>query len=413
MVSDVPFSMFALFASILLQFCSVSIQLSGVRPPPMEGDDRENDCCGCNQTALMQTVRPLGMEAHVHIVYSSWANTTLLKPYSIAVDSVMRAVVISVRGTLSIDDAITDVLAGEQDLSGTFAEMLGRPLTGTNEGLSDLRVPEYSSSTAVAFTRGVSVKVKDSGDDGWKATDGEYVAHQGILRSALAIVEHCDAHGVLPRLISAVDTADYRLVVTGHSLGAGVAQMLAMLLRAQFASAGGAGLREAATQIHCYAYSPPGGMLSIAAAKKTRGYITSFVLGDDMVSRLSVRTMQQLRDHALELLCYTPANKNKILGAACCRAVSCKTLLQRCGCSSASARARSAAKQARLIAGSVAVDHEDGGDGSTTGIAPQKGGEEWIEQRQQLIVEGKLTYSRRMFIAGTTLHATPHSAISC
>ena len=117
--------------------------------------------------------------------------------------------------------------------------------------------------------------------------------------------------------------------------------------------------------------------------------------------------MQQLRDHALELLCYTPANKNKILGAACCGALSCKTLLQRCGCSSAGARARRAAKQmarqARLLTSSVSIDNEDG----EAGIAPQKGGEEWIQQRQQLIAEGKLTYSRRMFIAGTVLHATP------
>ena len=139
----------------------------------------------------------------------------------------------------------------------------------------------------------LQVRVTDGRDDGWKRTDGEYVAHQGILRSALAILEHCDAHGVLERLVGDAGTLpdDYRLIVTGHSLGAGVAQMLAMLLRAQFASAGtaAANVRGAAARIHCYAYSPPGGMLSIAAAKKTRGYVTSFVLGDDLVSRMSVR----------------------------------------------------------------------------------------------------------------------------
>ena len=44
-------------------------------------------------------------------------------------------------------------------------------------------------------------------------------------------------------------TRDYDVVVVGHSLGAGTAAILAILLRQDY------------PRLHCYAYSPPGGLL--------------------------------------------------------------------------------------------------------------------------------------------------------
>ena len=41
----------------------------------------------------------------------------------------------------------------------------------------------------------------------------------------------------------------YKLVITGHSLGAGVACVLGILLQPEY------------PKLHCYAYSPPGGLL--------------------------------------------------------------------------------------------------------------------------------------------------------
>ena len=46
------------------------------------------------------------------MVYTSWKNTLLLKPYAIAIDRVRKTVILSVRGTLSINDCMTDLLAG-------------------------------------------------------------------------------------------------------------------------------------------------------------------------------------------------------------------------------------------------------------------------------------------------------------
>lgn len=44
-------------------------------------------------------------------------------------------------------------------------------------------------------------------------------------------------------------TMHYGLVIVGHSLGAGTAAILSFLLRPQYPS------------LHCYSYSPPGGLL--------------------------------------------------------------------------------------------------------------------------------------------------------
>ena len=44
-------------------------------------------------------------------------------------------------------------------------------------------------------------------------------------------------------------TETYRLVIVGHSLGAGTATILAVLLKEQYPN------------LQCYAYSPPGGLL--------------------------------------------------------------------------------------------------------------------------------------------------------
>jgi sn1-specific diacylglycerol lipase len=59
----------------------------------------------------------------------------------------------------------------------------------------------------------------------------------------------------------------------GHSLGAGAAAVLAMLLREKYPN------------LFCYAYSPPGATLSYDATKYAEDFILSVVIGKDMIAR--------------------------------------------------------------------------------------------------------------------------------
>lgn len=77
---------------------------------------------------------------------------------------------------------------------------------------------------------------------------------------------------------------NYSLVVCGHSLGAGCASILALMLRPAYPS------------LKCFAYEPPGCIFDDAMSKKVEDFIVSTVRNDDLVPRLS--------HHNFGKLCY-------------------------------------------------------------------------------------------------------------
>ncbi len=90
-------------------------------------------------------------------------------------------------------------------------------------------------------------------------------AHGGMLRAARNVYAELRDRHVLDKAFSYFD--DYGLVVTGHSLGAGTAVVLAFLLRRKF------------PDLKCYAYCPPGCVLNEAAAKVSHDFVLSLVFG--------------------------------------------------------------------------------------------------------------------------------------
>ena len=66
---------------------------------------------------------------------------------------------------------------------------------------------------------------------------------------------------------------DYKMTLIGHSLGAGAAALLAMMLQAR-----------GITNVHCYAFAPPMCCEPDLAAKCSN-YVTSVVFRDDIISR--------------------------------------------------------------------------------------------------------------------------------
>lgn len=77
----------------------------------------------------------------------------------------------------------------------------------------------------------------------------------------------------------------YQLVITGHSLGAGVASILALLIK----------LNLNFPNMTCYAFSPPGSLFSFPLAQYCRQFITAVVLGNDIVPRFTPLLLVQFQ----------------------------------------------------------------------------------------------------------------------
>ena len=109
------------------------------------------------------------------------------------------------------------------------------------------------------------------------------------------------SHGRLAEVMARKEYEGYRLRVVGHSLGAGCAAMLSVLLRPKYPT------------IRCLAFSPPGCVFSENLADECSTWVTSYVLDDDIVSRLSIESFEDLRNDVLEMICRIKVPKYKTL----------------------------------------------------------------------------------------------------
>ncbi|XP_077570152.1 diacylglycerol lipase-alpha isoform X2 [Stigmatopora nigra] len=220
----------------------------------------EDNCCGCNVLAIRRQFLDRELK-QVQIVYTSCHDAVYETPFFVAVDHEKKKVIISIRGTLSLKDALTD-------------------LTGDSE-----RLP-----------------VEDQ--------HGTWLGHKGMVYSAEYIKKKLEQEMILSQAFGRdlnKGTMHYGLVIVGHSLGAGTAAILSFLLRPQYPT------------LHCYSYSPPGGLLSGDAMEYSKEFVTSVVLGKDLVPRLGLCQLEGFRRHLLEVL--QKSNKPKwriIVGGTKC-----------------------------------------------------------------------------------------------
>uniref|UniRef100_A0A7N9B041 Diacylglycerol lipase-alpha n=1 Tax=Mastacembelus armatus TaxID=205130 RepID=A0A7N9B041_9TELE len=203
----------------------------------------EDNCCGCNVLAIRRHFLDRDLK-QVHIVYTSCHDAVYETPFFVAVDHEKKKVVISIRGTLSPKDALTD-------------------LTGDSE-----RLPVEEQH-------------------------GTWLGHKGMVYSAEYIKKKLEQEMILSQAFGrdlSKGTMHYGLVIVGHSLGAGTAAILSFLLRPQYPT------------LHCYSYSPPGGLLSEDAMEYSKEFVSSVVLGKDLVPRLGLSQLEGFRRHLLEVL---------------------------------------------------------------------------------------------------------------
>ncbi|XP_036388845.1 diacylglycerol lipase-beta [Megalops cyprinoides] len=227
-------------------------KLSGdcCRSRAAEYDIVGGDHLGCHFTSILQST---GLQ-YRDFIYISYHNQIYEIPFFVALDHKKEAVLVAVRGTLSLRDVLTDLSADCENL----------PVEGVT---------------------------------------GTCYAHKGIAQAANYIYKKLINDGILNQAFTIAP--EYRLVITGHSLGAGTASVLAILLRSAFPT------------LQCYAFSPPGGLLSKALADYSREFVVSVVLGKDLVPRLSIPNMEDLKRRILKMVSNCNKPKFQILLRGC------------------------------------------------------------------------------------------------
>ncbi|KAG8513677.1 Sn1-specific diacylglycerol lipase beta, partial [Galemys pyrenaicus] len=175
-------------------------------------------------------------------------------PFLVALDHRTESVVVAVRGTMSLQDILTDLSAESETLN-------------------------------------LECEVQDC----W--------AHKGISQAARYVYRRLINDGILSQAFSIAP--EYRLVIVGHSLGAGAAALLAIMLR------------HSHPQVRCYAFSPPRGLLSKSLYEYSKNFIVSLVLGKDVIPRLSVTNLEDLKRRILRVIAHCNKPKYKILLHGC------------------------------------------------------------------------------------------------
>ncbi|KAA8894212.1 hypothetical protein FN846DRAFT_434473, partial [Sphaerosporella brunnea] len=165
----------------------------------------------------------------------------------VCVDHEAAAIVVTCRGTLGLEDVLTDLTC------------------------------EYTS----IILRG-----------------NHYRVHKGMYNSAILLLRSRLLHSLASALQS---YPNYGLVLTGHSLGAGVAALASILIASPDESGAFVTAHEALPQgrpVHCYAFGSPA-IVCEPLRKATRGLVTTVVNGNDVVPSLSIGVVRDFHSVAL------------------------------------------------------------------------------------------------------------------
>lgn len=199
------------------------------------------------------------------LVHASVARRPGSVGHYVAVSHKQQLLVIGVKGTSSLEDLLTDCCGQAVDYNLGGEEVTDRV---------EVRAKIQDKVVATLVDAAVSVEVV-SGHERISILQGydedlDVRCHEGILIAAKRLYDH-----VLPVVDERVVQGGYRLVVAGHSLGAGAAILLGVLLRSKIPSL---------DNLHVYAFAPPP-ILDHDVALAVSPYVTSVVNNSDIIPR--------------------------------------------------------------------------------------------------------------------------------
>lgn len=211
--------------------------------------------------------------------------------FYVAVSGVHKQVVVGVRGTSSLEDLVTDCCGHAVPLKHYDPSYEERgSIEVEAEKPHEIRLSKnWSGEDAPPAIEVDHFFFEDEGRhfdqveivSGHERIhveheDGDYHVrcHEGILFSSQRLCRRVQA------LIKtwAVD-AGYQVVICGHSLGAGVATLSGLILRAHYPA-----IKD---QLHVYAFAPPP-VLDHDSALASASFVTSFVHNADLIPRCSL-----------------------------------------------------------------------------------------------------------------------------
>ncbi|GFT30145.1 sn1-specific diacylglycerol lipase beta [Nephila pilipes] len=185
-----------------------------------------DNCCGCNLAGLQATT-DLQYEDLVHV---NFCDKVFDVPFFVTYDHQTKALLITARGTMSMDDVLTD-------LAATYA------------AIDEPGLPPGS------------------------------MCHGGMLNAAREIKNKLETNGILEEAFR--KRPDYDLVVTGHSLGASIASILTLLFKHQYPN------------VRCFAFAPAPTVTKVALPSSFNNIFT-VIYGNDSVCCLNYENIKAM-----------------------------------------------------------------------------------------------------------------------
>lgn len=195
----------------------------------------DDNCCLCHFAG----VKSMSKIRSDDVLYASFKNHVFELPFCVLADHATKSIVVSVRGSFSFRDIFTDLTANSDRFDA----------------------PGFPPDSA---------------------------AHRGMIAGAEILLKRLRETQILERAFNTY--GEYKLVLTGHSLGAGIATLA------------GSRLRPFYPDLQVFAYATPAGLLTREAARYTEAFVFTVGVGDDFVMRLSVESIENLRTMIIETI---------------------------------------------------------------------------------------------------------------